>query len=399
MSRAIATKGALPAAPTTQSLRLGLDWLRESAWPLWLEHGVDWRRRAFHEHLDHETLACRADFRRLRVAARQTYVFAKAAASGVDGAGEAVKLGLDFLRGPARLPEGGFGWRFDLENRPIDTTRDLYDHAFVLLAFAAAAAVVEPDELREDAVALAHYIAGCFHHPAGGYDESVPSQLPRRQNPHMHLLEALLAASSAFGDGIFFVSAGTLVDLFVDRLWQPAECALPEFFDASLVPLRERGRFAVEPGHHYEWAALLQIYQAQAAASDVPVQADLASACTMLIDFADRHGVGPHGLVVNALWSDGEPADAGFRLWPQAERLRAQARCGAEAGIAAALAGLERHIAGVRPGMWAERMDPAMQVLPGPAPASSLYHLTAALTDEAVLAFLQSGGVRIPAKW
>src|ERR1700680_135060 len=83
----------------------GLNWLRGHAWPLWLERGVDWKRRAFLEHLDLASLECRAPFRRLRVAARQTFVFSKAAAHGVAGAVEAVALGLEFLRGPARLDD------------------------------------------------------------------------------------------------------------------------------------------------------------------------------------------------------------------------------------------------------------------------------------------------------
>ena len=106
-------------------------WLKDHAWPLWLEHGVDWRRRAFHEHLDPASLRCRAEFRRLRVAARQTYVFSRAAHYGVPRAKEAVALGLDFLRGPARLADGGYACRFDLDNRPVDLTRDLYDLSLI----------------------------------------------------------------------------------------------------------------------------------------------------------------------------------------------------------------------------------------------------------------------------
>src|ERR1700722_6163478 len=78
--------------------------LEGGAWPLWLAHGIDWKRRGFHEHLDLASLRCHAEFRRLRVAARQTYVFSKAASCGVPDAREAVLLGLDFLQGPARLP-------------------------------------------------------------------------------------------------------------------------------------------------------------------------------------------------------------------------------------------------------------------------------------------------------
>jgi mannose-6-phosphate isomerase len=359
---------------------------------LWLEHGVDWKRRAFHEHIDLATLDCQATFRRLRVAARQTYVSAKAATHGVPGAAEAVALGLEFLCGPARLADGGYAWRFDLDNRPIDTTRDLYDHAFVLLAFAAAAGVGEADQVRSEALALGRYIADSFRHPQGGYEDSIPPAPPRRQNPHMHLFEALLAAHEAFGarvgDAAFFDAAGGLAALFLGRLFQAREGALPELFDESLAPHREAGRFRIEPGHHYEWVWLLDRYTTAAAAIGRPVPPELAAASDALLRFADRHALSPaFGLVTNGIWSDGAVEGGGFRLWPQTERLKIEARRGDAERFAAALGAVERHLVGVHPGLWIERFDPAGQAVPGPAPATSLYHLTAALTDDAVVAF------------
>jgi mannose/cellobiose epimerase-like protein (N-acyl-D-glucosamine 2-epimerase family) len=373
----------------------GLRWLTDQAWPLWLAHGVDWQRRAFHEHLDCASLQCRASFRRLRVAARQTYVFSRAARHGVPQAAEAAVLGLEFLRGPARLADGGFAWRFDLDNRPIDETRDLYDHAFVLLAFAAAAGVVGADEVREDALALLDYIATRFAHAEGGYCESIPASGERRQNPHMHLFEALLAATEAFGDTSFFKHANALAVLFATRFFQARESALPEYFDEKLTPVRDGGRFVSEPGHHYEWIWLIDRYQAVAAAIGASASPgltgpnltgpDLNGAAGSLFESAERHGVSPErGLVINGLWSDGAVADGGFRLWPQTERLKAVARLRPD-GLPAALAALERHLAGVRPGLWIERMNAAGQAVAEPAPATSLYHLTAALTDGAVL--------------
>jgi mannose/cellobiose epimerase-like protein (N-acyl-D-glucosamine 2-epimerase family) len=363
------------------------DWLQARGWPLWLAHGVDWKRRAFHEHLDLTSLQCRAEFRRLRVAARQTYVFSKAASHGVPGAREAVVLGLEFLRGPARLAEGGFAWRFDLDNRPIDRTRDLYDHAFVLLAFAAAAGVVGAESLRPEAVALVDYICRNFAHAEGGYEESIPPAMPRRQNPHMHLLEALLAAHDAFGDEVFFVRAEQLVAIFLDRFFQAEEGALPEYFDAALAPQREAGRFLVEPGHHYEWVWLLDWYARSAAAAGWPAQ--LRHVSDALFAFADKFAVDPiAGLVVNGVWSDGEVRDGGFRLWPQTERLKAEARRkdAASDRLALALVALGKHFEGVRPGLWIERLDGCGHAAGDPAPATSLYHLTAALTDHAVAA-------------
>jgi mannose-6-phosphate isomerase len=370
----------------------GLPWLKDHAWPLWLEHGVDSQRRAFLEYINLATLDCHATFRRLRVAARQTYVFAKAATYGVPRAAEAVALGLEFLCGPARLADGGYAWRFDLDNRPIDTTRDLYDHAFVLLALAAAANVGEADQMRGEALALGRYIADSFRHPQGGYEDSLPSALPRRQNPHMHLFEALLAAHEAFGAGVgdaaFFDAAEGLAALFLGRLFQAGEGALPELFDESLAPHREAGRFRIEPGHHYEWVWLLDRYATAAAAIGRPVPPELAAAADALTRFADRHGASPAlGLVMNGIWSDGEVEDGGFRLWPQTERLKVEARRRDAERFAAALGAIERHFVGVRPGLWIERFDAVGQVLPGPAPATSLYHLTAALTDDAVVAF------------
>jgi mannose/cellobiose epimerase-like protein (N-acyl-D-glucosamine 2-epimerase family) len=364
----------------------GFRWLTDHAWPLWLAHGVDRQRRAFVEHLDSASLQCGASFRRLRVAARQTYVFSRAARHGVPQAADAVVLGLEFLRGPARLAGGGYAWRFDLDNRPIDETRDLYDHAFVLLAFAAAAGVVGAEEVHADALALLDYIATRFVHAEGGFCESIPAGSgERRQNPHMHLLEALLAATEAFGDASFFKHASALAALFATRFFQAREGALPEYFDEKLAPVRDAGRFVSEPGHHYEWIWLIDWYEAVAAAIGAPAAPDLNEAAWPLFDCAERHGVSAaSGLVVNGIWSDGAVADGGFRLWPQTERLKAVARLRPD-GLPAALAALERHIAGVRPGLWIERMDAGGQAVAEPAPATSLYHLTAALTDAAVL--------------
>jgi len=371
----------------------GVDWLTGAAWPLWLAHGVDWKRRAFHEHLDGATLRCSAPFRRLRVAARQTWVFAEAARRGVPQAADAVALGLDFLRGAARLQDGGYAWRFDLDNRAIDQTRDLYDHAFVLLALAAAADVVGPENVIADAIALDAFLAGRFAHRHGGYRENLSAAAtgPRRQNPHMHLFEALLAAAAAFGDERFLARARELALLFAERFFQTAEGALPEFFDEDLVPVRDSGRFVVEPGHHYEWVWLISRYRGMAAAMGTATAApDLDGAAVALFKFAERHGVGAGGLAVNGLLSDGTVADAAFRLWPQTERLKAVARF-APGGFATAAAALARHLGDPHPGLWIERMDGAGAAVPEPAPATSLYHLTAAFTDDAVLAMQAAG--------
>jgi len=77
----------------------------------------------------------------------------------------------------------------------------------------------------------------------------------------------------------------------------------------------------------------------------------------------------------------------GLRLWPQGERLKAHAWRvrGSKAGLAA----LGKHLTGAPAGLLIERFTADGVPIPGPAPATSLYHLTAALTDKAVMQLLQ----------
>ncbi len=385
----------------------GLSWLVEQAWPLWLRDGVDWQAGAFRESLHPDAPeAPPPDFRRLRVAARQTYVFSQAARAGVARAEEAVALGLRFLRTHARQPDGGYAVTFGLDNTVRDATRDLYDLAFVLFGFAhAAGAVRPPRRLRGRAAGFAHaagavdyaglaadardvlrFIDARLRHPEGGYREADPDQLPRRQNPHMHLLEAVLAAHAAFGDPVYLARADALVALLLDRMLNRDAAALPEFFDATFHPVRDAaGRFVVEPGHHFEWVWLLDAYLRIAGATGRTVRrAEIEQASRLLMDTAERHGVdAATGLVLDAMTDDGAVHQRSFRIWPQTERLKAALRRPdlARTDAAACLRLLQTYFRADHPGLWHERMLPDGPVRGQPAPASTMYHLTCALLE------------------
>ena len=351
-------------------------WLLGRALPLWVRHGIDRRAVAFHEWLAPGHYGCDAPFRRLRVVARQITAFSLAHRAGVPGADEAAALGMAFLTRHAALPEGGYAWRFDLANDAIDTRRDLYDHAFVLLALAEATAVLPAAPLRDRALALLDFLDRHMRHPQGGWAESIPAALPRRQNPHMHLLEALMAAHAAFGDPIFLRRAGEVEALFLNRLLDGPTGALPEFFDESWQAERQDGVFLTEPGHHFEWAWLLRAY-----AQRTRPNGRRDDAASRLVDFARRHGRHPAtGDLIDGLGSDGVPRARSARLWPQAERLRLEF-CGRGMGRAQAMAGLAAYL---QPdGLWHERRDEAGAFIPGPSPASSLYHLTTGILGAA----------------
>lgn len=359
-------------------------WLRTTAWPLWLEYGVDRTRRGFHEALDTRDLRCPVDYdyRRLRVAARQVFVFSEAHRVGLPGAAEAVEIGVDFLLRCARGEDGGYAQRFDLYGEVTDSTRDLYDHAFVLLAFASAAGVLPRSAMRHHALELISYLDRHFAHPCGGYIESLPPVLPRRQNPHMHLIEACLAAAESFGDDIFLIRAGELGELLLDRLLHAGTGALPEAFDDSLSPVCEGDRHLAEPGHHCEWVWLLD-WLGRLPTPVTERRADIKEASARLMRFVDIYGINPRtGTLFDEVWSDGTPKAAGSRLWPQTEWLKATVlrQDADEAGILAAHRALAGHLRGVQvPGLWVERLNARGEPLDQPAPASSLYHLTAGI--------------------
>jgi len=346
-------------------------WLQQAAWPLWLAEGIDRAQGGFHESLPNT-----ADFRRLRVVARQTYVFSEAHRAGVAGAEQAVSLGAAYLAHHAAHPDGGYAWRFSLDNKIIDPTRDLYDQAFVLLALASAAQVLPPAALRTQALTHLAWLDDAMAHPAGGYHEALPVQpgVHRRQNPHMHLLEALLAAHEVFGDAVFLTRAGDLVALFLHRLFDPAIGALPEYFDAAWQPIRHQGAYLIEPGHHCEWVWLLDRY-----ISSTGPDPRVTEASDALMRFVDVFGAAPAGGLAAGVTSTGQLHDASTRLWAQAERVKAELirPGGAQARQRAAVATLSMFL---RPdGTWHERRDAAGAFIPGPAPATSLYHLTSAI--------------------
>jgi len=343
-------------------------WLTGRAWPFWLAHGVDWRAGAFHESLDLASSRCTAGFRRLRVATRQIHSFSLAHRHGIPRAAEAVEMGIDFLRRRAALPEGGYAWRFTLDNRVLDARRDLYDHAFVLLALSSATAVLPAAPLRQMALRLDDFIEARMAHAAGGYLEALPPSLPRRQNPHMHLLEARLAAAEAFGEARFLESAQRLVELFRTRFFQRRTGTLAEFFDDALAP--PQGPHPVEPGHHCEWIWLLDWHARLAGRHAAPEEA------AALQGFVDRHGREPAtGALRDMVGSDGAPLAGGSRLWPQTERLKSAAlrRATCPEDLREACAALAPYL---RPdGLWHERRLPDGGMSMEPAPASSLYHL------------------------
>lgn len=350
-------------------------WLFTTAMPLWLERGVDRRLGGFHESLTQDGSPDSTDFKRLRVTTRQVYVFAEGARHNVSGAREAVDHGLDFIRTRMRHWDGGYASRCDIAGRITDPTRDLYDLAFVLFAFAHAFRSNGDQALRDDALALVDFIAAALRHPAGGFCEGVPHRLPRRQNPHMHLLEAALACVEYMPHPDFDKLCHELADLCRDRLLDSHLGLLPEYYSEDWQPERPNGHALIEPGHHMEWAWLLAELERLLGRHE--------EGGTALARFALRHGLDQDtGLLRGSILENGVVADGSVRLWPHCEWLKAALVTGGAAGDpATAWDAMSRFLKTPLPGLWFERWDVATRAFaPSASPASSLYHIVSAIT-------------------
>lgn len=379
----------IPAAAEAADVRDRLlAWLRGEALPIWWAFGVDHVGGGFHEKLG---LRCeiRPDPRRTRVIARQVFSFAVAGRLGWTGPWKrTVEEGLDYFLARCVRPDGIVRMVIAADGAPIDDSFNLYDQAFALFAFAAAARVVD-DRSRAEAAAVRlrdRLVAG-WKHPVAGFEETAPRTLPLKANPHMHLFEACLAWEEAGGDAAWSALADEIAGLCLERFLDPAEGWLREFFDGDWAPAAGEAGRIVEPGHQFEWAWLLTRWGVK---RDRP---DAVAAARRLADLGERHGVdGATGAAVNELLDDGSRRDGGARLWPQTERIKGHV---ALAGVAADAADRDAHLSAAAaagrvllgyldvetPGLWRDRMEPDGRFRQEPAPASSFYHIVCAIEE------------------
>jgi len=233
----------------------------EHSLPLWEREGWDSSRGGFVERLDSAGNADRLAPRRVRVQARQTYSYALAAQLGWYPQGREIAMkGLEYLLAKAKSPDGrpGFVHLLDHDGGVLNPLRDTYDHAFILLALTTVYELSGEVRIREEMDSLAAFLDSELRSPHGGFIEGIPATLPRRQNPQMHLFEAMIAAFDATHDQVYQQRAGDLFGLFVASLYDARRQALGEYFEedwSRIEPL------VVEPGHQAEWVWLLKGFE------------------------------------------------------------------------------------------------------------------------------------------
>ena len=229
-------------------------WCIQSALPVWAARAQR-PDGSWVEHLHLDGTADTSAERRWRVLARQVYVYAKASSlAWFDGQMVAVSTF-------AKMKSLGYVHRVDHEGQIINSMRDLYDHAFYILAASSLYGLTGKQTYLDDAETLLGWIDTALAHPSGGWKETnqVDTSAVRRQNPHMHLLEASLFLHGITQDPKHLRYAERVFTLFESRFFDNG--TISEFFQAdwSLEP-GSKGQTA-EPGHAVEWIWLLGQYQ------------------------------------------------------------------------------------------------------------------------------------------
>ncbi len=358
-------------------------WMFDEGLPFWARHGVDRAHGGFVEQLALDGTDRGVDFKRVRVTCRQIYVFSHAATLGWEQGRALARAGFDYLTSKAWLgDQRGFARLLDRNGGVMDPTPDLYDHAFVLFALGWFHRATGDGEALAWAERTLDFLDGQMRHRAGGFLSEKPTNGPRLQNPHMHLLEATLVHVETHGRDRFRALADEIVALFGTRFFDAPSRTLGEYFSEDWTRLPGESGDWIEPGHQFEWAWILARYQAL---TGHPVGAPAAA----LVDFAETHGVDPaSGATFNAVRSDGTPIDKASRLWPNTERIQAAAAMfeleGRDPRPVFTRSGrlvLDRYLAHEPRGTWIDCFDAAGRPAAESIPASSFYHIFIAFAE------------------
>ena len=361
-------------------------WAVEQAFPLWASRGFDAQAGLFEEQLGFDGTPVVTVPRRVMVQARQICVFTLATRHGwYDGRRIAVTAGRSLIdQFWAKDKIGGWFFSLNRDGTIADDRRDLYANAFVLFAMAG---LIELTGDRRFVDAVERTLVVLDQHftdkRGGGLWDAVPRQDGlRRQNPHMHLLEAYMALHDVTADEAYLARAEAIVDLAEQWFIDCQSGALCEYYDDDWRVTPCPGQGCVEPGHLFEWAWLLRRYEVKTGNS-------MDSLVKPLLAAAFRHGTDRlSGRIIDEVCEDGRVCRRTSRSWPHAEAIKSigmeyhlgQGDLRTEA--AAMLDRLRRvycpdHLGGGWIDHVAEDDTPMSRVMP----ASTLYHLAYALSE------------------
>ena len=335
------------------------------------------------------------------ITARMTHVYCLGSLIGRPGDGDLAAAGLAALAdGPLRDREHG-GWFAKIDpDGHVDTNKECYTHAFVVLAASSAVAAGLPGAALLLDEALEVWLRRFFVPADGMFLDAWNGEFSvadpyRGVNANMHAVEALLAAFDATGDDTLRdralgISRRVALEFAEVNGWR-----IPEHFDEGWRPQLEHHRsepahpfqpYGATVGHGLEWSRLL--LELEAALGDA-APAWLKHASVELFDRAVADGWdvdGAEGFVYTTDWS-GRPVVRDRMFWVLGEAIAAAATLQQRTGDPryAPLAQEwwrygERFVFDHRLGSWYHQLDPDNRptdtVWPG---KSDLYHAVQAV--------------------
>jgi mannose-6-phosphate isomerase len=225
---------------------------------------------------------------------------------------------------------------------------------------------------------------GHFHRADGSFsdrmsrtfEDLVPER--RSQNPHMHLLEAALSLAGKGQGEAEADLARRLLELFRGAFHDAGNAVVLEHLGLDFAPHGTDGH-RVEPGHHFEWAWLLDWASRTLGETSYREMAMPILASGLSSGWDQDHG----GVFDEVDRRDGGVLMSTKRIWPLLELIKALAvfpNSSAEVSLLGAVdLMLDRYL--TDDGRWTERFNadwtPAEQTMP----ASTAYHISTALTE------------------
>ncbi|MGE8435766.1 MAG: AGE family epimerase/isomerase [Pseudomonas palmensis] len=335
--------------------------------PLWQGPGWNADMALPFEALDPQHRPLPVQRYRAMACARQLYLFS----SRIEQPGAAERAAA-LLRTMQRhfhdAEHGGWFYSIDAQGNPLDRTKDLYTHAFIVFACAHYWGKVNEAMAESTLNAALEVVLERFATEHGLYEASLAEDWSTLgsgplQNPLMHLAEAFLATLSVRHDAVV-----------QDALVNLTEAMQAHFIDPAHGVMLEKPRGAVdnwfEPGHQFEWFYLLE-------SSPLLRGGALHGSLSRAFGYAEQQGV-KDGAVLAMLNVDGSVRDATQRIWAQAEYLRALALRPDSAGkVLAQLQALQQNF--LHDGGWHECRDASGAVSRHDMPSTTPYHLATCL--------------------
>lgn len=371
--------------------RLG-GWCSATLLPFWLSASWDRQHGGFHERLDSNGKAVKLNYKRIRLQCRQIYVWSHSHLLGLSDQGAAAAHdGMSFmLRSGWNADSGGWNFKVSSDGRSvIDDARQLYCQAFALYGLGwHHKATGDPESVVLAKKTLAFMDSTMADADVGGYwDIWTPRgmPLPRHQNPHMHLLEALLVLAEATEQEEFLDRARAVVKLFRTRFCPSPHERVSEYFDAGWTRLAGEDGDRFEPGHHYEWIWILHQY------AKLSGDRSIYGVVEPLLSYTRANGTDRQEprATFDELNELGAATLTSKRLWPQTETVKALLAAYEWSGEERWRTAAEQHLdlifevylRGGQP-LFREHIDRTGNTdLVAFVPTSSLYHLFLAITE------------------